>query len=66
MSKRSIVGLTNKASLIAIFLLLYWVFIFSVSTVFGFKALREDLTESFFMAILAYSHCSPVPSWFIE
>jgi hypothetical protein len=52
MNKKSVVSLTNKVSIVAIFLLLYWVFIFAVSTVFGFKVFRENLTESFFMAIL--------------
>jgi hypothetical protein len=52
MNKKTIVGLTNKVSIVAIFLLLYWVFIFGVSTIFGFKIFKENLTESFFMAIL--------------
>jgi hypothetical protein len=52
MNKRSIVNLTNKVSIVAIFLLLYWVFIFGVSTIFGFKIFKENLTESFLMSIL--------------
>ena len=52
MNKHSVVSLTNKVSIIAIFLLLYWVFIFAVSTIFGFKVFQENLTQSFFMAIM--------------
>jgi hypothetical protein len=52
MYKKSIISLTNKVSIVVVFLLLYWVFIFSVSMVFGFKVFKENLTETFFLAIL--------------
>ncbi len=52
MKKKTIVKLTNKISLIAILLLLYWVFIFTVNTVFGFKVFQENITESFYLSVL--------------
>jgi hypothetical protein len=52
MNRKSVVNLTNKVSIVAIILLLYWVFIFSVSTIFGFKIFKEHLTQSFLMSIL--------------
>lgn len=52
MKKESIVKLTNRLSIIAVILLLYWVFIFTVSSVFGFKVFKENITQTFFLAIL--------------
>lgn len=51
MYKKSIISLTNKVSIVVVFLLLYWVFIFSVSMVFGFKVFKENLTETFFFML---------------
>ena len=47
----NIVKVTNKIALITVFLLIYWVFIFVVNTVFNFKVLKENLTEIFLMSI---------------
>jgi len=52
MKRDRIIRLTNRISLIAIILLLYWVFIFAVSEVFGFKVFRENITESFYLSII--------------
>jgi len=47
----NIVKITNKIALITVFLLIYWVFIFVINTVFEFKVLKENLTQIFFMSI---------------
>jgi uncharacterized membrane protein len=52
MNKTSVVKLTNKVSIVAIFLLLYWVFILTVTSVFGLKVFKENITESFYLSIL--------------
>ena len=46
-----IVKLTNKIALIAVFLLIYWVFIFVINAVFEFRVLKENLTEMFFLSV---------------
>jgi len=48
----NIVKLTNKIALATVVLLMYWVFIFITSTVFGFKVFRENTTELFLFSIL--------------
>ena len=52
MNKHKIVTLTNRISLVAIMLLIYWVFIFVSITVFGFKIFKENITASFYLSIL--------------
>jgi hypothetical protein len=52
MKKKTIIELTNKISLVAILLLLYWVFIFIVNTVFKFKVFQENITESFYLSVM--------------
>ena len=52
MSKEKIVTLTNRLSLVAIVLLMYWVFIFVSITVFGFKVFKENITQSFYLSII--------------
>ncbi|OMH39149.1 hypothetical protein [Motiliproteus sp. MSK22-1] len=47
----NIVKITNKIALVTVFLLMYWVFIFICSTVFGFKVFRENMTEMFLLSI---------------
>lgn len=47
----NIVKITNKIALITVVLLMYWVFIFVSSTVFGFKVFRENMTEMFMLSI---------------
>jgi hypothetical protein len=49
----SIIKLTNRLALLAIALLIYWVFIFVAVTVFNFKIFRENLTEVFYLSVLA-------------
>ena len=53
MNRDKIIALTNKLSFFLIVLLLYWVFIFTIITVFDFKVFRENLTQTFFASILA-------------
>lgn len=48
----NVVKITNKIALISVALLMYWVFIFICSTVFGFKVFRENMTEMFLLSIL--------------
>lgn len=48
----NIVTLTNKIALISVVGLMYWVFIFVSSSVFGFKVFRENMTEIFLLSIL--------------
>ncbi len=48
----NIVKVTNKIALITVIGLMYWVFIFVCSTVFGFKVFRENMTEMFLLSIL--------------
>lgn len=47
-----VVKITNKIALSTVVLLMYWVFIFICSSVFGFKVFRENMTEIFLMSIL--------------
>ena len=48
----NIVKATNKIAIVTVVLLIYWVFIFVCSTVFGFKIFRENMTEMFMLSIL--------------
>lgn len=48
----NIVKITNKTALATVVLLMYWVFIFICSSVFGFKVFRENMTEIFLLSIL--------------
>jgi len=48
----NVVKITNKIALITVALLMYWVFIFISSSVFGFKVFKENMTEIFMMSIL--------------
>ena len=48
----NIVKITNKIAIITVVLLMYWVFIFVSSMVFGFKVFQENMTEMFLLSIL--------------
>lgn len=52
MNRDKIIALTNKLSFFLIILLLYWVFIFIITTVFDFKVFRENITQTFATSIL--------------
>lgn len=52
MNPKSLVRLSNIVGIIAIVLLIYWVFIFVSIEVFGLKVFRENMTETFFMSVL--------------
>jgi hypothetical protein len=52
MDKKKLVKLSNLIGVIAIILLIYWVFVFISITVFGFKVFRENLTETFYLSIV--------------
>ena len=47
-----IVKVTNRIALVAVFLLIYWVFIFVVNAVFDFRVLKENLTNAFSLSVL--------------
>jgi hypothetical protein len=48
----NVVKITNKIALATVILLMYWVFIFICSSVFGFKVFQENMTEMFLLSIL--------------
>lgn len=52
MDNRSLVRLSNIIGIIAIILLVYWVFVFISITVFGFKVFRENITETFYLSVI--------------
>lgn len=52
MNAKKIVRLSNLIGIIAILLLVYWVFTFIIIQVFGLKVFRENMTESFYMSVL--------------
>jgi hypothetical protein len=52
MNLKFLVKLTNVVALISILLLIYWVFIFVSSEVFGFRIFRENITQIFAMSVL--------------
>ncbi len=52
MKPKLLVKLSNSIGLAAIILLVYWVFIFITTEVFGLKVFRENLSETFYMSIL--------------
>ena len=52
MNPRKIVRLSNILGLVSIILLVYWVFIFISTQVFGLKVFRENISELFFMSVL--------------
>lgn len=52
MNAKRIVSLSNIIGILSIFLLIYWVFIFVSTQVFGFKVFRENMTQTFYLSIL--------------
>ncbi len=52
MSNKSLVKLSNTIGLIAIILLVYWVFTFISISVFGLKVFRENITQTFYLSIM--------------
>jgi Domain of unknown function (DUF1980) len=52
MNLKSLVKLSNVVALIAITLLIYWVFVFVSTEVFGLKVFRENISQTFAMSIL--------------
>lgn len=52
MNAKQLVRLSNIIGIIAIVLLIYWVFTFITIEVFGLKVFRENLTETFYMSVL--------------
>ena len=52
MNLKSLVKLSNIVALIAIVLLIYWVFVFVSTEVFGLKIFRENISQTFAMSIL--------------
>jgi len=52
MNRDKLIRVTTNVAIVSILLLVYWVFIFVSTTVFGFKVFRENLTETFYLSIL--------------
>ena len=52
MNPKQLVRLSNIIGVIAIVLLIYWVFTFITIEVFGLKVFRENLTETFYMSVV--------------
>jgi hypothetical protein len=52
MNLKTLVKLSNIVALIAIVLLIYWVFVFVSVEVFGFKIFRENISQTFAMSVL--------------
>lgn len=52
MNPKQLVRLSNIIGIIAIVLLIYWVFTYITIEVFGLKIFRENLTETFYMSVL--------------
>lgn len=52
MSPKQLVRQSNIIGIIAIILLIYWVFSYITIEVFGLKVFRENLTETFYLSVL--------------
>lgn len=52
MNKDKIIRASNLVGLVAIILLIYWVFIFVSIQVFGLKVFRENITQTFYLSII--------------
>lgn len=52
MGPKQLVRLSNLVGLVAIILLIYWVFIFTLTEVFDLKIFRENMTETFYLSVL--------------
>jgi hypothetical protein len=52
MNLKTLVKLSNIVALIAIVLLIYWVFVFISVEVFGLKIFRENISQTFAMSVL--------------
>ena len=52
MNAKKLVKATNIVGMVAVMLLVYWVFVLILSNVFGLKVFREYITEIFLMSIL--------------
>ena len=52
MNAKKLVKATNIVGMVAVVLLVYWVFVLILSNVFGLKVFREYITEIFLMSIL--------------
>jgi hypothetical protein len=53
MNPKSIVRLSNIVGAVSIILLVYWVFVFISIQVFGLKVFRENITETFYISVMA-------------
>ncbi len=52
MNLKKLVKLSNIVALIAILLLIYWIFIFISVEIFGLKIFRENISQTFAMSVL--------------
>ena len=52
MNRERMIQLTNTVAMVAIVLLMYWVFAFISITVFGLKVFRENITQTFYLSVV--------------
>ncbi len=52
MNREQIIRLSNTVAMVAMVMLVYWVFVFISITVFGFKVFRENITQTFYLSVL--------------
>mgnify|MGYP003592129272 CR=1 FL=1 len=52
MTPKQLVKISNIIGIVAILLLVYWVFSFITIEVFGLKVFKKNMTESFYMSVL--------------
>lgn len=51
MNNKKLVKLSNIIGVVSIILLIYWVFVFIITTVFELKVFRENMTEAFYLSV---------------
>ena len=52
MTPKQLVRISNTIGIIAILLLVYWVFSFVTIEVFGLKVFKKNMTETFYLSVL--------------
>ncbi len=52
MNRERMIQMTNTVAMVAIVLLIYWVFAFISITVFGLKVFRENITQTFYLSVV--------------
>jgi len=52
MNPKQLIRISNIIGIVAIVLLIYWIFTFILIEVFGLKVFRQNMTESFYFSVL--------------